>query len=529
MQDDLIPVLQPTLKALASVSPNPVIALDSRGLIRLWNTAAEVLLGWKESELLGSPLPILGEAASTEFVKSLAATLLHRDYPRVVWATKTGVSIETGFRIVEWTGPDGARSGFLLIVTNLSEQNQVAEEKAQLQKDAVTARAEADEAARFRELVEAAPDAIIKVDSHGKIALINRATETLFGYTRDELIGQPVEILVPAVYRGVHVGHRAAYMENPVARPMGHGLTLHAVKKDGTEFPVEISLSPVHTAEEVRTIAIVRDVTERKRIEQQMRAMEHQFNQTLAAKNDELRIRNEEIQRADRLKSEFLASMSHELRTPLHTVIGFSQLLAEEIQGPLNEKQRRFVDHIHRDSQHLLELINDILDLSKIESGKIELRREVFEAAPEIRGVVESISQAAGSKSISLEMNIDGDPAVDADRVRFREILLNLLSNALKFTPLGGRILVDSGPAEPGFCCIRVQDTGIGIPEGQEEAIFDKFYQVGSTTKGVREGTGLGLSITRHLVELHGGQIWVRSEPGKGSCFSFTLPLGENK
>lgn len=529
MQEDPIPVLHGALKALASVVPNPVIALDNRGRIRLWNMAAEVMLGWKESEVVGSPLPMLGEEANREFAQPLAATLLRKDHPRVVWVTKTGASIDAEFRVVEWTAADDARLGILLIVTNLSEQRQVAQERAQLQKDAAAARAEADEASRFRELVEAAPDAIVKVDSNGMIVLINRATETLFGYTRDELIGQPVEILVPAVYRGVHVAHRAAYTENPVARPMGHGLTLHAVKKDGTEFPVEISLSPVNTTDEVRTIAIIRDVTERKRIEQQMRAMEHQFNQTLAAKNDELRIRNEEIQRADRLKSEFLASMSHELRTPLHTVIGFSQLLAEEIQGPLNEKQRRFVDHIHRDSQHLLELINDILDLSKIESGKIELRREIFEVAPEIRGVLESISQAADAKSIHLETKIDGDPAVNADRVRFREILLNLLSNALKFTPMGGRILVDNGPAERGFCCIRVQDTGIGIPEGQEEAIFDKFYQVGSTTKGVREGTGLGLSITRHLVELHGGEIWVRSEPGKGSCFSFTLPVGENR
>jgi signal transduction histidine kinase len=306
-------------------------------------------------------------------------------------------------------------------------------------------------------------------------------------------------------------------------------MTLHAVKKDGTEFPVEISLSPIHSAGEMRTIVIVRDVSERKRIEEQMRSMELQFNQALAAKNDELRTRNREIERADHLKSEFLASMSHELRTPLHTVIGFSQLLAEEIQGPLNEKQRRFVDHIHRDSQHLLELINDILDLSKIESGKIELRRDVFAAAPEVRGVADSVGHGIASKSIQLEVRIEGDCVLNADKVRFREILFNLLSNALKFTPPGGRILVDTAPADPGFCCFRVQDTGIGIPSGQEQAIFDKFYQVGSTTKGVREGTGLGLSITRHLVELHGGRIWVRSEPGKGSCFSFTIPLGESK
>jgi len=530
MQDTHNAAIAPALKALSNLCPSPAIALDNGGRIRLWSSAAEALFGWKEGEVLGLPLPMLGEKASLAFAKSLADTLLHQgEYGDSVWKAKTGEDIEGRFRIAEWTGTDGARLGFLLIVTNLSEQKREVLERARLREDVALARVNAEEWARFRELVEAAPDAIVKVDSRGRIVLINQATESLFGYTRDELIGEPVEILVPPAYRHRHESDRSEYSKNPVARPMGHGLTLSGVKKDGTEFPVEISLSPVQTADEVGTIAIVRDVTQRRRIEEQMRAMQHHFNQTLAAKNDELQIRNREVERADRLKSEFLASMSHELRTPLHTVIGFSQLLAEEIQGPLNDRQRRFVDHIHRDSQHLLELINDILDLSKIESGKIELRREVFDAAAEIRSAIDGFSREAGLKSIHLEMRIESEHMLDADMVRFREILINLLSNALKFTPEGGRILVDTTPTEPGFCCFRVQDTGIGIPEGQEEAIFDKFYQVSPTTKGVREGTGLGLSITRHLVEMHGGRIWARSEPGKGSCFSFTMPLHEKQ
>src|SRR6185312_5582994 len=285
----------------------------------------------------------------------------------------------------------------------------------------------------------AAPDAIVKVDSRGRIVLINQATESLFGYTRDELIGEPVEILVPPAYRHRHESDRSEYSKNPVARPMGHGLTLSGVKKDGTEFPVEISLSPVQTADEVGTIAIVRDVTQRRRIEEQMRAMQHHFNQTLAAKNDELQIRNREVERADRLKSEFLASMSHELRTPLHTVIGFSQLLAEEIQGPLNDKQRRFVEHIHRDSQHLLELINDILDLSKIESGRLELHPEMFRAADAIHETIDGLRPLAVQKQIEVREVLDRDLNISADRVRFKEIFYNLISNAVKFTPEKGQ------------------------------------------------------------------------------------------
>lgn len=515
------------LAALAFLCPWPVVGLSADCRIRLWNRAAEAVFGWKETEIVGSNLPAVGEHGKT-FADSLTANLPDSN-PGVhaaVWNTKSGQSIQVGFRVVSWNPPDSSTPGLLLMLTNLTEQMKDPAELAQLQEAAAHAAAEAS---RYREVVEAAPDAIVKVDAKGRIVLLNRATESLFGYGREELIGQPVEILIPYASRAAHEGHRQAYSKNPVTRPMGHGMTLRARKKSGAEFTVEISLSPVHAANEMRTLAVIRDVTERKHIEEQMRAMEHEFNRKLAAKNDELQVRNEEIERADRLKSEFLASMSHELRTPLHTVIGFSQLLAEEIQGPLNEKQRRFVDHIYRDSQHLLELINDILDLSKIESGKIELRREIFEAATEVQSVGDSISQGAASKSIQLEVQIENNPVLNADKVRFREILFNLLSNALKFTPAGGQILVDTAPAEPGFCCFRVQDTGIGIPDGHKEAVFDKFYQVGSTTKGVREGTGLGLSITRHLVELHGGRIWVRSEPGKGSCFSFTIPLSETK
>src|SRR6185312_8940096 len=288
------------------------------------------------------------------------------------------------------------------------------------------ARKQAEAAQRFRVLLEAAPDAIVKVDPSGHIVLMNRATETLFGYTREELLEQPVEILVPAASRGAHIGQRTGYWKNPQTRPMGRGLTLSGVRKDGTEFPVEISLSPIDAGGEMRVVAIIRDVTERRRIEQEMRAMEDRFNRELKDKNAELEKRNREVEEADRLKSEFLASMSHELRTPLHTIIGFSQLLLEEIQGPLNEKQRRFVGHVHRDSQHRLELINDILDLSKIESGNIELRLETFEAAAEAASVLEGIHGEAESKSITLRLESAGSYTLRADLRRFREVLLNL-------------------------------------------------------------------------------------------------------
>jgi signal transduction histidine kinase len=236
-------------------------------------------------------------------------------------------------------------------------------------------------------------------------------------------------------------------------------------------------------------------------------------------------LRNREVEHANQLKSEFLASMSHELRTPLHTVIGFAELLGEEIEGPLNDKQKRFIGHIHKDSMHLLELINDVLDLSKIEAGSLRIRRESLDIEAGVEEAISSIRPGAAAKSIAIETAVSVDTPVLADPLRFKQILYNLLSNALKFTPEGGRIRVE-GRRDARFVEISVVDSGIGIPHEKHSDIFDKFYQLGATTKGVREGTGLGLAITKALVQAHGGRIWVTSEPGKGSRFSFTIAIG---
>lgn len=377
---------------------------------------------------------------------------------------------------------------------------------------------------RFRQLLESAPDAIIEVDADGTIVLLNGITEQLFGYSQEELLGQSVERLVPDELRERHARHRAKYAANPVTRPMGSGLDLYGRRKDGTRFPVEISLSPVKSAEGSRVSVIIRDVSERKKAEEQIREMQDRYTAQLAGANRKLEARNVEVERANRLKSEFLASMSHELRTPLHTITGFAQLLAEEVAGELNAKQKRFVDHIHRDSLHLLDLINGILDISKIEAGKLELHPENFNGIDALGEVISSIAPLAAAKAISLEQQASTVFTIHADRLRFKQILYNLLSNAVKFTPHGGKVSIVCSTTG-AWVEVSVTDTGVGIPKEEQAAIFDKFYQVGSTTRGVPEGTGLGLAITKRLVELHGGRLWLASEPGAGSCFSFTLPF----
>jgi PAS domain S-box-containing protein len=358
---------------------------------------------------------------------------------------------------------------------------------------------------RFRELLEAAPDAIIEVDQDGRIVLLNRVTEKIFGYTREELLDQNVDSLLPVKMMGQH-------WANPTTRPMGHGYVLKARRKDGTEFPVAISFSPVRTDDGFRVTAIIRDMTAQKAAEEELRLA-----------NQRLELRNNEAERANALKSEFLASMSHELRTPLHTILGFTELLQEELEGPLNTKQKRFVQHVHRDSVHLLALINDILDLSKIEAGRMDLNIETIDATAVITETVNSMRAAAEAKDIVLDDGISPPLYVLADPVRFREIMTNLVSNAIKFTPNGGRVWIEYLQPGASNVEIAVADTGIGIAPEDQEIIFDKFRQVGFTTKGVREGAGLGLAIVKRLVEMHSGKLFLESAPGRGSRFSFTI------
>jgi signal transduction histidine kinase/CheY-like chemotaxis protein len=251
-----------------------------------------------------------------------------------------------------------------------------------------------------------------------------------------------------------------------------------------------------------------------------------QLTRDLADAKEGLELRNREMERVNRLKSEFLASMSHELRTPLNSIIGFSSLLAEERPGPLNAEQQKFVEHVRRNAHHLLDLINDILDLSRIEAGRLELYLETFTLTDALDEVLATIRPLAEAKAIRLELDCEAGGRVYADRVRFKQMLLNLLSNAIKFTPNNGRVAT-SARVQGDWLTVAVSDTGMGVPSDEHEAIFEKFHQVGTGTTGVREGSGLGLAITRGLVERHGGRIWVESQPRQGSRFTFTLPFTE--
>lgn len=371
------------------------------------------------------------------------------------------------------------------------------------------ARAEVAEAAeaKFRGLLEFAPDAIVITDPDGRITLVNRQAEQLTGYTREELVGRPVEDLLPESLRSVHVRHRANYMTAPRTRPMGAGMELAARRRDGTEIPVEISLSPVMAGGELLVMAALRDITERRQAEEAVRRAK------------------EEAERANRAKSEFLSRMSHELRTPLNAVLGFAQLLAMD---ELTPQQQRNVARIVKAGRHLLELINEVLDIARIETGRLPLSPEPVRLADAVREALDLVRPLAAERQVTLDGGGSiGDGYVLADRQRLKQVFLNLLSNAIKYNRAGGIVTIACTPVTDGFLRVSIRDTGHGIAPEHLDRLFQPFDRLGAEATGI-EGTGLGLALAKGLVEAMGGRMHVDSTLGVGSTFAVDLVQTEN-
>ena len=358
-------------------------------------------------------------------------------------------------------------------------------------------------------LLEHAPDATVIVDADGRIQLVNAQTERLFGYYREELIGKPVEMLIPARYHGRHVGERHAYHTDPRVRPMGVGLELNGLRKDGSEFPVEVSLSPVVMKDGTFVASAIRDVTERKAFERRLHEL------------------NAELEAASRAKDDFLASMSHELRTPLNAIIGFTGTLLMKLPGPLNEEQERQLHIVQWSARHLLSLINDILDIAKIESGKMELHFEAVPVKEVVKDVAASLAALASEKGLEFTSTVSGDgESAVTDRRALRQILLNLTNNAVKYTEKGSVRIDARGATWHGRPAIEVSvtDTGVGIKPEDRRRLFEAFEQLEPLHALHAEGTGLGLFLCRNLTAMLGGELKMTSEYGSGSTFTLFLP-----
>jgi PAS domain S-box-containing protein len=369
-----------------------------------------------------------------------------------------------------------------------------------------SARLAAEDQARVRQerlagIVNLAVEGIVVFDGDGTIESFNPAAQRMFGYSPAEVIGERVIMLIPEEKRGDYLRLYRTLEDATTVEMLGR-------RRDGTTFAMEVSFSTTARDGGDALTAVIRNVTERKEAEAALRAAKASAEE------------------ASRAKDEFLAGMSHELRTPLNGVIGLASILARGIHGRLDGKQQDYVEQIEASGRHLLELINDILDLAKLQADRLELDVGPTDVSALVAEAVALVRE--GAVGSGLELHVAIDPALpelmDLDRLRIKQVLVNLLSNAVKFTPRGGEIGVEATAAAEGVI-LTVRDTGIGIPKSKQHRLFQPFEQVDSSLTREHEGTGLGLALSKRLVEAHGGTIMVDSRPGEGSRFTVALPV----
>lgn len=478
-------------RSLLESAPDAMVIINDVGEILLTNAETERQFGYARDELIGNPIEMLIPERYRD---------RHPGHRRRFFADPRSRSMGAGLDL--WgLRKDGSEFPVEISLSPLLTEGGVLGTAAIRD---VTERRRSE--SKFGGLLESAPDAMVIVNQSGEVQLANAETERLFGYTRSELIGRPVEMLIPVRYHALHPTRRDAFFGEPRTRSMGAGLELLGRRKDGVEFPVEISLSPLETEDGLLATAAIRDVTESRRIEQQLREA------------------NAQLEGANRAKDRFLSSMSHELRTPLNAILGFTGTILMELPGELNDEQERQLRVVQANGRHLLSLINDLLDLARIESGKLALNIEPIECGELLSEVATSLRPLAESKSLELvAAQLAAPMMVQCDRRALRQILINLANNAIKFTD-EGIVRLEVGRADKGASTVfSVIDTGCGIRLEDQTCLFAAFEQVGGAAAGPFEGTGLGLYICQTLAAALDASISFRSEFGAGSTFSLEV------
>jgi PAS domain S-box-containing protein len=456
--------------------PSGMVMIDSAGRMVMVNTEIENQFGYRRDELIGQPVELLVPTRMRDQHVEERSRFAVQPETRRMGAGRDLFGLRkdgTEFPVEVGLNPIHARKGLLVlgVIVDITSRK-IAEEK-------------------FRLAVESCPSGMVMINADGMILLVNAETEKLFGYPREELIGHSVDMLVPPRFRDQHPQHCKAFGEHPRARLMGAGRDLFGLRKDGTEFPVEVGLNPIQTRDGLVVLSVVIDISERKRNE--------------------------------RLKDEFVSTVSHELRTPLTSIAASLGLLTGTADDKLPATTRRLINIAHSNSQRLVRLINDILDIEKIESGKVVFNLRRVEVLALIEQTIEANRGLADEYGVKLRLEPSSAQEVRADPDRLMQVITNLLSNAIKFSPREAEVTV-SVEGRDQDVRIGVRDHGPGIPDSFRSQIFQKFAQADASDARQKGGTGLGLSIAKQIVLRLGGEIGFTDAPGGGTMFFVDLP-----
>jgi two-component system, LuxR family, sensor kinase FixL len=488
------------LAAIVESSDDAIIGKTLDGIVTNWNPGAERLYGYSAAEMIGRPISVLAPTDRPDEMPGLLEALKRgeaiRDY-ETERVTKAAQRVDVSIKISPIRDASGSLIGASTIARDIGDRKR-AEKK-------------------LRDLLEAAPDAMVIVDDVGHIVLVNAEVERLFGYQRDDLLGCPVEMLLPERYRSVHVSHRRDYAQDAHTRPMGAGLELYAVRKDGSEVPVEISLSPLDTEEGPLVVTAIRDISERKRTEQQV-----------AAANEQLRKAEAERVHIARVvtSGELASSIAHEINQPLAAIVNDGAACLRWLQGrpPKLDEARESVRHMIADAiraSHVIARVRSLLAKKPSVKAPFDPNDLVRETAALVKGEI-----ARFGATIRTKLTPDL-PDVLGDRIQVQQVLLNLIVNALE-----AMSSVDDRPRELALRSSRggssavllaVRDSGVGIAPDLRDRIFEPFY----TTKA--DGLGMGLAICRSIVEGHSGHLWAVEHEGPGLTVQFTLPIADEE